>query len=221
VAARAATLESWIAAARDWVLAVERAYVAAAVGGGGSAAGAPGPAPPGAGGDPLLHLVAAAAAGAVAARYLAVGRPRSIGLIGDPVAAALCLAAHRVWLDPRDLRCALGAGGGAQVGGRDVAIAEALAADVVCIAGRIASGLGPDAPLAAVQLRRGTHVSVLAPEPPVPLDAELRALATIADEGAGGLPALAAGLIDGRQLDELTVFIAGDLAIPRGALAAR
>jgi hypothetical protein len=62
--------------------------------------------------------------------------------------------------------------------------------------------------LAASQLRRGTHVNALAP---VELDSELRALATIQDE-AKGLPALAAGMIDGRQLDELTVFVAGHFA---------
>jgi hypothetical protein len=57
--------------------------------------------------------------------------------------------------------------------------------------------------LAASQLRRGTHVNALAK---VELDDELKKLATIVDE-AKGLPALAAGLVDGRQLDELTVFV--------------
>jgi hypothetical protein len=58
--------------------------------------------------------------------------------------------------------------------------------------------------LAAAQLRRGTHVNALAT---IELDSELRVLAMIVDESKG-LPALAAGLVDGRQLDELTVFLA-------------
>ena len=187
----------WLASARDWVTAAERAYVAAAVGG--SAAGA---AHEGAGSTRELGDVAAAAAGAVASRFLAVGTPRSLGLVGDAPAAALSLAAHRVWFRPTDIRwAAVGGGGRDALVGRPASIAEALAADIVCIHAPIA--------LAAVQLRRGTHVNALAA---VELDDELRALATIADEAAG-LPALAAGLRDGRQLDELTVFVAGELTI--------
>jgi hypothetical protein len=115
-----------------------------------------------------------------------------------------------VWFEPADLRCA-GAGPelAAALGGRDVSLDEALAADIVCIHAPLA--------LAAARLRRGTHVNALAD---VALDDELRALATIADEPTG-LPALAAGLREGRQFDELTVFVAGDLAIARRAVAAR
>jgi hypothetical protein len=204
--------ERWLPTAHDWVHAVERAYVAAAF--------APGPAAPVASDaaaapaspDPLTPI-AAAAAGAVASRFLAVGTPRSIGLIGEPAAAALSLAAHRVWFQPADLRCAggdpaLAAQLAAQLGGRAVSLDEALAADIVCVHAPLS--------LAAARLRRGTHVNALAA---VTLDDELRALAAITDE-ASGLPALAAGLRDGRQLDELTVFIAGDLAIARRTLAA-
>jgi hypothetical protein len=36
---------------------------------------------------------------------------------------------------------------------------------------------------------------------------------------APGLGRLAAGLVDGRQLDEITVFVAGDAAIALHALA--
>jgi hypothetical protein len=180
----------------DWVHAVERAYVAAATGGavpqrraltqGGSAR-------------------ALAAAGAVASHYLAVGTPRSIGLIGgeDVVHS---LVAHRTWFNPSDVRCTSGSVA-AMVSGRVVPLAEALTADIVCIHMPMA--------LAAAQLRRGTHVNALAH---VELDDELRKLATIVDEPKG-LPALAAGLVDGRQLDELTVFLAGDAAIAAAALA--
>jgi ornithine cyclodeaminase/alanine dehydrogenase-like protein (mu-crystallin family) len=206
--------DRWLATARDWVAAAERAYVAAAV----TPSEARGAEQAGAGGPrelAELAAVAAAAAGAVASRFLAVGTPRSIGLVGDEAAAALSLAAHRVWFQPADIRwAAVGGGGsperlvadGAALVGRPTSLDEALAADIVCIHAPLA--------LAAAQLRRGTHVNALAA---VELDDELRALATIADE-AEGLPALAAGLRDGRPLDELSVFVAGDLAIARGAV---
>ena len=247
--------ERWLTTARDWVHAVERAYVAAAFGppaapgpavlpspaaSHASAVLAAAPATPAAHDDPaaavlaavpatqddptaavlaavhatqadpaaaVLAAVAAAAAGAVASHFLAVASPRSIGLIGDPAAAALSLAAHRVWFQPADLRCA-GPDLAAQLGGRAVSLDEALAADIVCVHAPLS--------LAAARLRRATHVNALAA---VTLDDELRALATLADEPAG-LSALAAGLRDGRKLDELTIFLAGDLAIARRALAA-
>jgi len=189
----------WIATARDWVPAVERAYVAAAF-------APPTPFPPQ--GDPAVNrALAAAAAGAVASRFLAVGTPRSIGLVGDLMETSLSLCAHRVWFQPTDLRCA-GDDRAEELGGRSVSLEEALAADIVCIHLPIE--------LEAARLRRGTHVNVLAN---AELDGELRKLARIVDEPLG-LPALAAGLRDGRELDELTVFVAGDLAIARRALAA-
>lgn len=134
-------------------------------------------------------------AGAIASHFLAVTSSRSLALVGgdDSVHS---LVAHRTWFSPSDLRCT-SRSVAAAIAGRVVPLAEALAADIVCIHTPMA--------LAAAQLRRGTHVNALAP---VELDSELRALATIIDE-AQGLPALAAGLVDGRQLDELTVFIAG------------
>jgi hypothetical protein len=192
-------LARWLATARDWVSAVERAYVAAAF--------SPAPGAGLEGADAELAPVAAAAAGAIASRFLAVGTPRSIGLVGEHPAAALSLAAHRVWFQPTDLRCA-GAPLAAALGGRAASLEEALAADIVCLHAPI--------PLAAVRLRRGTHVNALAG---ATLDDDLRALAAITDEPAG-LPALAAGLRDGRQLDELTIFLAGDLAVARRAFAA-
>lgn len=187
----------------EWVLAVERAYVAAATSG-----------RPAAPHEPEDDLVARAfaAAGAVASRYLAVGTPRSFGLVVHGAdsceAAALSLAAHATWFQPKDVRCAgLGSDGLAHsVGGHVVPLEEALACDIVCVHAPIA--------LAAAQLRRGTHVNVLAA---ATLDDELQKLATITHE-VPGLGALAAGLVDGRQLDELTVFVIGDGAIALAAL---
>ena len=186
----------------EWVLAVERAYAAAARGANEDAL---------AGDDDARSLAEArAAAAAVASRYLAVGTPRSFGLVVGPAErelGALVLAAHRTWFEPRDLRCtdeALAVSIGARVVTED----EALAADIVCTCAAIA--------LAPSRLRRGTHVNALGE---ISIDPELRALAMIADE-ARGLPALAAGLVDGRQLDEITVFVAGTAPIARAALRA-
>jgi ornithine cyclodeaminase/alanine dehydrogenase-like protein (mu-crystallin family) len=147
---------------------------------------------------------ALACAGAIASRYLAVGTPRSFAIVGDGPGAHASLAVHRTWFQPRDLRCTE-----AGVGLRRVPLAEALTADIVCIHTPIK--------LAARELRRGTHVNALAA---VELDEELRRIATIIDEPSG-LPALAAGLIDGRQLDEITVFVAGAAGIARAAWHAR
>jgi hypothetical protein len=192
----------------DWVLAVERAYVAAAV------AGAPRGSTESLASDERLAY-AIAAAGAVASRHLAVGTPRSFGIVIDTAdgapAAALSLAAHRTWFAPRDIRCAATTGGAealaAATGGRLVSIDEALACDIVVVH---ASGLR----VAPSQLRRGTHVNALAA---AVIDPELLALATVVHEAE--LPALAAGLVDGRQLDELTIFCI-DFCIDGAAIAA-
>jgi len=166
-----------------WVFAVERASVAIATSGG-----------------PSIELQLgresadriAAASGAVASRFLAVGTPRSLSLIVDAdtqlAAAALSLEAHRTWFSPADIRVTHAA-----LPGRVVPIAEALAADIVCIHGATE--------VLATQVRRGTHLNVLGP---AVLDPELLAVATVVDRAA--LPAMAAGFVDGRQLDELTVF---------------
>ena len=188
----------------DWVLAVERAYVAAAMTS----------TPVGPPHDPADDLVARAyaAAGAVASRYLAVGTPRSFGLVVDGYsaceAAALSLGAHATWFSPKDIRCAgVGADGLAHsLRGEVVPLEDALAADIVCIH-------APSA-IAPAQLRRGTHVNVLAR---ATLDPELAKLATISHE-VPDLGRLAAGLVDGRQLDEITIFVIGDGRIALSAL---
>jgi hypothetical protein len=163
------------------VLAVERAYVAAATGGIVPA-----------GGDPARLPEALAALGAVASRYLAVGTPRTFGIVAVGGDGELSLEAHRTWFAPREVRRAT-----------PDAPAAALACDIVCIHEPIA--------IASAQLRRGTHVNVLAP---CTFDPELVAL--VADETVLG--AMAAGLRDGRQLDELTLFVAGDAALALAAL---
>ncbi len=175
----------------DWVLAVERAYVTAATTT-----------------DPRLPR-ARAALGAIASRYLAVGTPRTFGLIADVATigdAALSLEAHRTWFAPREIRCADLPSLAQATAGSLASLAETLACDIVCVHVPIT--------LRAAQLRRGTHVNLLAGGS---IDDELRRLATVADEQTLG--ALAAGLVDGRQLDELTVFVAGDARLAIAALA--
>jgi hypothetical protein len=135
----------------------------------------------------------AAVAGAIASHFLAVTSARSLALVGGDESVKSLLA-HQTWFSPHDIRCTSGSVAAA-VGGRQVPLAEALAADIVCVHEPIT--------IAASQLRRGTHVNALAK---VTLDDELRQVATIIDESK--LSELAKGIIDGRQLDELTVFVA-------------
>jgi ornithine cyclodeaminase/alanine dehydrogenase-like protein (mu-crystallin family) len=175
----------------DWVLAAERAYVAAATGGAPASPTAASPA----------H--AFAAAGAVSSHHLAVGSPRSFGILfaaGDEAAAALSLTAHRTWFAPRDVRCATSTGTAdalaATLAGRATSLDEALACDIVCVHTH-------DLRIAPHQLRRGTHLIVPTADL---LEPDLLALAAVTHHA--DLPALAAGFVDGRQLDEITIFIA-------------
>jgi hypothetical protein len=191
----------------DWVLAAERAYVAAAVRdrarGPGDPAGIPG-----AGIDvtPERRARARAAAGAIASRYLAVGTPRSFGIAinihTEAAAAALSLVAHRTWFNPRDIRCAATHSGAEELavatGGRVVSIDEVLACDIVNVYGAYVR-------VTPASLRRGTHVNAAWYGV---VDDELTKLATVVREA--DLPALAAGLVDGRQLDEITIFVIDD-----------
>ncbi len=186
----------------DWVLAVERAYVAEAT--------RHHPARQSTLPDKPDRPRALAAIGAVASRYLAVGTPRTMGLIIASAAqlpdAQLSLEAHRTWFAPRELRCAAIDGTKISELGAPATITDALASDIVCIHVPLA--------LTATKLRRGTHINALAP---CTLDDDLAALAMITPE-VPGLGELAAGLVDGRQLDEITVFQAGDAGIALRAL---
>jgi len=177
----------------DWVFAVERAYIAEAT----RPAGGPRSQP-----SSVDLPRALAAIGALASRHLGVSMPRTLGLIiasPDQLAhAQLSLEAHRTWFAPRELRCATVDGRKVDAFGAPATVTDALACDIVCIHVPLA--------LAAPKLRRGTHINALAA---CTLDDDLAALATVVAE-TPGLGKLAAGLIDGRKLDEITVFQAGD-----------
>jgi hypothetical protein len=194
----------------EWVLEVERAYVTAAT-------NARRRAPMiGARSTPTTSIEddstrakALAAIGAVASHYLAVGTPRSLGIVVDAAtvgAGALSLEAHRTWFAPVDLRCH-GMADSIVEGTRATSLAEALACDIVCIHVPIT--------IASTSVRRGTHLNVLVE---MELPAELASVAVISRE-VPDLGALAAGFVDGRQLDEITVLLAGDAAIAIAALA--
>ncbi len=186
----------------DWVFAVERAYVAEAT----RPANWRQPTQPPITNPDLPRALAAI--GAVASRYLAVGTPRTMGLIiasPDQVSdAQLSVDAHRTWFAPRELRCATVDGSHVTTFGDPATITEALACDIVCI----------HVPLTVKtsKLRRGTHLNALAA---CTLDSDL--VADVTPE-VPGLGKLAAGLVDGRQLDEITVFQAGDARIALRAL---
>jgi hypothetical protein len=194
-----------------WAQHVEETYIAQTL-------GRPAPAPlvvPTAAGEldrDALEAIAAAAACAVAARFLAVGKPRSLGILADdPRRALALLAGHRVWHQPTDIRCAGAAATVAALaarGGRAVSTAEVLTADIVCV----------DVEMVVENrlVRRGSHLNLIASG--VEAEAELWERALCYGETMKGAPAktatlgdLAAGLCDGRQLDEITLLFAGPM----------
>jgi ornithine cyclodeaminase/alanine dehydrogenase-like protein (mu-crystallin family) len=159
------------------IAAVERALVD-------HAAGRRGERIPYASGGALWDL-AAATCGAIASRFLAVGTPRTMGLVGDGELAARCLDAHAHWFAPQEIRRGTAADPRA-----------ACAADIVCVCDD-AAVIDP------TWLRNGTHVNLLRGS----LDRARLPRAVVADMTA--LAAMVAGRIDGRQLDELTLFAPG------------
>lgn len=199
-----------------WAERAEQAYIADALG-----KPAPQPLPVDASlPEPTRAAFAAAAAAAVAARYLSVGKPRSLGIIAeDPQRAYVLWLGHRVWHQPVDVRWAGPASASAELlarcGGRAAPLAEALTADVVCVDVELTVEL--------TQVRRGSHLTL------VRADAapELAARAICVGEAMSGaatvtLGELAAGLRDGRQLDEITLLLLhgpAGLDLARRALA--
>lgn len=158
-------------------------------------------------------VAVAGAAGAISSKFLAVGTPRSMGFIGCGAVAAAMLAAHRVVFAaaaPRELRCAGddAAAFAAAHGGRVTSAEEACACDIVCIA---QAGAPPGLPRA--WFRGGTHVIVA--EGAGVIGGEVRAASKrvddrVASAGAWGtLGEVAAGIKDGRELDELTLYERG------------
>lgn len=182
--------------AQVWLDAVEAALVA-------SALGQPVPA------HGLSDEQAAAGRAAVAAKFLAVGTPRTLGLVGCGDWAPSIIAAQRAYAAPRELRVfeaipVEAAGVADVVGGRVVSLAQACACDIVVARGRVS--------VRREWVRGGTLVTVLDAE--VGVDPVLLAAAQVYGDGpsAGArltatLGAVAAGLVDGRVLDEITLCL--------------
>lgn len=184
---------------RGWIHAVEAIRVARAL-------GQPEPV------TALTPAEAAAGLAGVAAKFLGVGTPRTLGLVGVGALGASILAAQRAYSAPREIRVfeadAVAAARVAdQLGGRVSSMAQACAADVVVARGPVS--------LRRAWFRPGTHVTAL--DPDVICDPQLLAAAVVYGDGPtppgvaihATLAAVAAGLVDGRQLDEITVLLVG------------
>lgn len=189
-----------------WVWSVEGGLVALAMG-----KGAVPEAPP------LTADQHAAALATIAAKFLAVGTPRSLGLVGAGERAALLVAAQATYAAPRELRVYEEDGARAAalaaslatpaLATRAVPLPVACAADIVVVAapvalerawiraGTLVTVLAPGAQLAPALLA-AAQVYVVGDRPPPP---GLRVHATLA--------AVAAGLVDGRTLDEITILL--------------
>jgi ornithine cyclodeaminase/alanine dehydrogenase-like protein (mu-crystallin family) len=194
--------------ARGWLDAVEAALVARALGDASAAHG-------------LAADDAAAGLAAVAAKFLAVGTPRTYALVGAGPRAAALLAAQCAYATPRELRIWEPEEAYAQLrsnqlrgdrlAARPSSLREACACDIVVIAAAVE--------VHRAWLRAGTLVVVL--DRDAALDRSLLAAAHVfllderarADRAHAGvhvhatLAAAAAGLVDGRQLDEVIVLL--------------
>lgn len=160
-------------------------------------------------GAPLAREEALAAHAAIAAKFLAVSTPRTFGLAGCGDLAPLVLAAQRAYAAPRELRVfeaipVEAARVADEVQGRVTSLAEACACDIVVLRGKIS--------VRRDWVRNGTLVTTL--DDDVVLDPALLAVAAVygAVAPAGvqltaSLAAVAAGLVDGRVLDEITVCL--------------
>ena len=185
------------AVARGWLDAVERRQGALALG-----------RPVGPPLDPIAELAGLAG---VAAKFLAVGTPRTMGLVGLRDLAPAVVATQRAYAAPRELRVFDGdpvaAARVAQaVDGRVTSLTEACACDVVVARGPVA--------IERAWIRAGTLVTAL--DGGVVLAPALVAAAVVYTAGVvaelvahASLGAVAAGLVDGRTFDEIIVLVIG------------
>jgi ornithine cyclodeaminase/alanine dehydrogenase-like protein (mu-crystallin family) len=112
------------------------------------------------------------------------------------------LEAHRAYFAPREVRCT-DAAVAAALGARATSLAEACAADIVCVCDDAAR-------IERAWIRNGTHLNVAAGA----VEEEILAVAkVVVSEGTrpgmwGTLGEIVAGVKDGREVDEITVFLA-------------
>jgi hypothetical protein len=216
-------LDRFLADPHGWVDRVERAYVAAATG---NAALRVDSVETG-----IENDIALAISYAIAARFLAVGTPRTIGLAVDgsnaTAAALACVAAMRVFFAPREIRLHAGGPLDAQsefMAARVSTIDDVIACDIVC---DFLPGISALANRLVTHARRGCHFNLrqLPAQPPDPswLTATAGIDARFGDTqrtvASTTLPRLAAGLDDGRQLDEVSLFAGEKLQIAHAILA--
>ena len=142
---------------------------------------------------------------ALGAKFLAVGTPRTLGLVATGALAAKMLAAQTAYAGPRELRIFEDDPAAAAAlalalarnppSARATSLREACACDIVVAAGPIT--------IRREWIRNGTLVTAL--DHAVVLEPDLLAAAVVYDEAK--LAAVAAGLIDGRTLDEITILL--------------
>ena len=173
----------------DWAWALSAVEAGLVV----EALGRPAPEPPL---DPDIWNAARCAVGA---KFLAVSTPRSLAVVGLGERATRYVAAQAAWAAAKEIRSW-------DPGEDDADLAHALAADIVIAAGPIT--IERDA------IRGGTHISVV--DAAVTLAPALVAAARVytagaAESSAGArtatLAAVVAGIVDGRQGDEITILV--------------
>ncbi len=193
----------------------------------------------------LITAMRTGAAGAVASKYLALEKPRSIGFIGCGVQARVLLEAHRVVYGDLELKMAdqdpaAAAALAREAGGAVVSIEDAAACEIVCTS----------TPSRTPLVRRdwvpaGTHINAMGADAPgkQELDSQLLLAARVVIDDPGQalhsgevnvpyhegsfteaqvwatLGEVVAGRKTGRQADEVTIFDSTGLAIQDLAVA--
>jgi ornithine cyclodeaminase/alanine dehydrogenase len=193
-----------------------------------------------------LTALRTGAAGAVASKYLAVAKPRSLGFIGCGVQARVLLEAHRVIyggdleLRMADVRGAAAAAFAREAGGRVATLEHAAACDIVCTSTPSRTPV-----IERSWVRQGTHINAMGADGPgkQELDATILlagklviddheqahhsgeinvplAQGTLKGEDIYGmLGDIVAGSKAGRSGDEITIFDSTGLAIQDAAVA--
>jgi len=120
----------------------------------------------------------------LASRFLAVSTPRSYGLVGCGPVAREVLDAHLGFFPaPKDIRRS-----------DETTVERACACDIVLIT--------EPATIRPEWVRRGTHINDLVGA----LDLSGFAHARVV-QGRAALDEIAAGYVDGRELDEITIYV--------------
>jgi ornithine cyclodeaminase/alanine dehydrogenase len=193
----------------------------------------------------LLTAWRTGAAGAVASKYLAVQKPRTLGFVGCGVQARVLLDAHRVLYEGLELRMADRDASAAErfaIEAQGVAVTteEAAACDIVCTTTPARSPV-----VLRSWVSEGTHINAMGADAPGKheLDSKLLSDAKVviddehqahgsgevnvplsngsysADQIFGTLGEIVAGTKVGRTGDEITIFDSTGLAIQDVAVA--